>query len=90
MKSQSTACLLNESEDIYWILDLEGEVHSIWDLWMSGLQKCKDNGFFFFFLILFRAGGQQFSVGSIFFGFYGQAHAPARIYLPRKVRGMEV
>ena len=32
MKSQSIACLLNGSEDINWILDLEGEVHSIWDL----------------------------------------------------------
>jgi hypothetical protein len=31
---------------MYWILDLEGEVHSIWDLWISGLQKCKGNGFF--------------------------------------------
>ena len=28
------------------ILDLEGEVHSIWDLWISGLQECKGNGFF--------------------------------------------
>ena len=46
MKSQSIAQLLNESEDIHWILDLEGEVHSIWDLWISGLQKCKGNGFF--------------------------------------------
>ena len=41
MKSQSFAYLLN-----YWILDLEGEVHSIWDLWTSGLQECKGNGFF--------------------------------------------
>ena len=32
MKSQSIAYLLNESEHVYWILDLEGEVHSIWDL----------------------------------------------------------
>ena len=46
MKSQSIAQFLNESEDIHWILDLEGEVHSIWDLWISsGLQKCKGNGF---------------------------------------------
>ena len=27
-------------------LDLEGEVHSIWDLWTSGLQECKGNLFF--------------------------------------------
>ena len=46
MKSQSIAYLLNGSEHIYWILDLEGEVHSIWDLWISGLQECKGNGFF--------------------------------------------
>ena len=32
MKFQSIACLLNESEHIYWILGLEGEVRSIWDL----------------------------------------------------------
>ena len=32
MKSQSIAYLLSGSGDIYWILDLEGEVHSIWDL----------------------------------------------------------
>ena len=30
---------------MYWILDLEGEVHSIWDVWISGLQECHDNGF---------------------------------------------
>ena len=46
MKSQSIAYLLKESEDISWILDLEGEVHLIWDLWMSGLQECKGNNFF--------------------------------------------
>ena len=46
MKSQSIAYLLNGSEHIYWIWDLEGEVHSIWDLWISGLQECKGNGFF--------------------------------------------
>ena len=46
MKSQSIAYLLNGSEDIDWILDLEGALHSILDLWISGLQKCKGNGFF--------------------------------------------
>ena len=46
MKPQSIAHLLNGSEHIYWILDLEGEVHSIWDLWVSGLQECKSNEFF--------------------------------------------
>ena len=42
MKSQSIAYLLNGSEHIYWILDLEDEVHSIWVIWTNGLQKCKD------------------------------------------------
>ena len=46
MKSQSIAYLLNGNEHIYWILDIEGEVHSIWDLWISGLQECKGNGYF--------------------------------------------
>jgi hypothetical protein len=40
MKSQSIAYLLFESEHMYWIWDLESEVHSIWDLWISGLQEC--------------------------------------------------
>jgi hypothetical protein len=31
---------------LYWILDLGDEMHSIWDLWRSGLQECKGNGFF--------------------------------------------
>jgi ligand-binding sensor domain-containing protein len=30
MKSQSIVYLLSGSAHIYWILDLEGEVHSIW------------------------------------------------------------
>ena len=39
MKCQSIAYLLNESEHIYWILDLEGEVHSIWaDKWLLKVQ----------------------------------------------------
>ena len=31
-ETQPIAYLLNESEDIYWIVDLESEVRSIWDL----------------------------------------------------------
>ena len=46
MKSQSIAYLLNGSEHIYWILDLEDEVHSIWVIWTSGLQECKGNFIF--------------------------------------------
>ena len=45
MKPQLIAHLLNGSEHIYWILDLQGEVHSTWDLWVSGLQECKSNEF---------------------------------------------
>jgi hypothetical protein len=37
MKSQSIAYLQIGSAHIYWILDLVGEVHSIWDLWTSDL-----------------------------------------------------
>jgi hypothetical protein len=43
MKSQSIAYLLNESERVYWILDMEDEVYSIWVMWTVNLQKCKDN-----------------------------------------------
>jgi hypothetical protein len=48
MKSQSIAYLLNGSEHIYWIMDLEGtgEVHSIWVIWTSRLQECKGNFIF--------------------------------------------
>ena len=42
-KSQSVAYLLNGSEVIYWSLDLEDEVHSIWVIWTSSHQECKDN-----------------------------------------------
>ena len=49
MKSQSITYLLRGSErtrahthtHIYRILGLQGDVHSIWDLWTSGLQGCK-------------------------------------------------
>ena len=37
MKSQSIAYILNGSEHTYWMLDLESEVHSIRDLWISDL-----------------------------------------------------
>ena len=39
MKFKSIAYLLNGSEHIYWIWDLEDEVHLIWNLWISGLQE---------------------------------------------------
>ena len=40
-KSQSIAYLLNGSEHIYWILDLDNEVHSIRVICTSGLQESK-------------------------------------------------
>ena len=46
MKSQSFAYLFNVGEHIYWILDLEDEVHSIWVIWTSGLQECKSSLYF--------------------------------------------
>ena len=47
MKCPSIDYLLNGREDINWILDLEDEVHLIWDLWiyLSGLPECKGNDF---------------------------------------------
>ena len=41
-KSQLIDYLLIGRAHIYIILDLEGDVHSIWDLEPSGLQECKD------------------------------------------------
>jgi len=43
MKSQSIVSSLNGSEHVYWILDLEDDVHSIWVMWTSGLQECMGN-----------------------------------------------
>ena len=77
MKSQPIAHLLNGSVHIYWTL----KVHSIWNLWKSGLQECKGNGFF-----EVGRGEQKFSVGSRKSRFLCGAAAPARIYLPRKAR----
>ena len=36
----------NISIYIYWNLDLEDEVHSIWDLWVSGLKNASAMSFF--------------------------------------------
>ena len=84
MKPQLIAYSLNGSEHIYWILDLEGEVHSIYDLWISGLQECKGNGFF----EVSRVGGQKFSARSIKSGFvYGGLPLP-KSTSPEKFLGM--
>ena len=58
-KSQSFVYLLNESELIYWILDLEDEVHLIWVIWTSCLQECKGK------LISQSWGGRPWRMGFI-------------------------
>ena len=58
MKFQSIAYLSIGSAHIYQILDLEGEVHSEWDLWSNNLQECKGQ---FFFKV--GRGEQHVSVG---------------------------
>jgi hypothetical protein len=60
IKSQSIVELPTRSAHIHWILDLEGEVHSIWDLWSNNLQEYKGNIFF-----EVGWGGQHISVGFI-------------------------
>jgi len=72
MESQSIVYLLNVNEHIYWIWDLEDEVHSIWDLWVSGLQECKGNDFF-------EVGwaGNNFWLDTKKSNFFGGAAAPA-------------
>ena len=67
MKPQSVAHLHNGNEHIYWILDLEGEVHSIWDLWANGLQDARAMSFF-----KIRRVGPEISY------FSNRAAAPAR------------
>lgn len=43
MKSQSIAHLLRGREHIYWIIGLQSELHSIWDVWRDNLQERKDD-----------------------------------------------
>ena len=64
---------------ICWILNLEGEVHSTWDLWISGLQESKGNGFF-----EVRHGGQKFLVRSKNSRFFISGGCPCP-YLPSLV-----
>ena len=49
MKSRSIAYLLSESEHMYWILDLEVEVHSKMGFMKSSLQECEGNFLSIFF-----------------------------------------
>ena len=51
MKSPSIAYLLNGSQDMYWIVDLESEVHSIWDLLIDGLKNARA-------MVFSKLGGQ--------------------------------
>ena len=46
MKPQSIAYLLNGNKHIYWILDLDDELHSIWVIWTNNLRECKGNFIF--------------------------------------------
>jgi hypothetical protein len=64
---------------LYWILDLEGEVHSIWDLWISDLQECKDSSFF-----KIRRADRSFQLGPENLDiFLGPANTQmGQIYLP--------
>ena len=52
-------CLFTQWKQIYiyWILDLEDEVQSIWNLQISGLQECKGNDI----LEVRRAGKKMWS-----------------------------
>jgi hypothetical protein len=59
-------------------LNLGDEMHSIWDLWRSGLQECKNNGFFGS-----QADGQWFSSRSIKSRLLCGATAFDRLFLPR-------
>jgi hypothetical protein len=71
MKTQPIAYLLNGSEHIYWILDLEDEVHSLRVIWASGIQECKGTFIFrwgseFCLFVLWgltrRAGSQALAI----------------------------
>ena len=67
--------------NIYIGLDLEGEVHSIWDLWVSGLQECKSNEFFS------KSGGRAAVFGRAQkFIFFPSGGCPRPILTVRKVR----
>jgi hypothetical protein len=70
--------LLNGIEHIYWTLDLEGEVHSIWDLWINGLKKCKA-------MVFPKLDGRTKVFGRVQKNWISLwAVAPGRIYLPQK------
>jgi hypothetical protein len=69
-KSQSIAYLLNGSEHMYWILDLETEVHSIWVMWTSNLQECQGHA-----RVGVGQGQDRLGSGNQGSGFFGAAPA---------------
>ena len=69
MKSQSISYLLNGSEHIYWILKVKCTQYGFVDKWPSRLEGQ-------WFIEVGQAGGHQFSVESINFGFSGHAADP--------------
>ena len=81
MESQSIAYLVIGSAHINWILDLEGEVHSIWDLWTNILQVCSGNVFFWSWAGRATIFGRVHKISKKHLGV-----ALARICLPQQVR----
>lgn len=61
-KSQFIVYLLNDNEHIYWILNLEDEMYSIWVTGRRDLQECKDNNVQFYFS---KSGGTGRYMGFI-------------------------
>ena len=78
--SQLIAYLLHGNEHIYWTLDLEGEVHSRWDFWISAFKNAR-------MMVFLKSGGPgtSFQSGPKELDFVLGA-APTPIYLPRKAR----
>ena len=60
------------------IMDLEGEVHSIWDLWVSGIKNARAMSFF-------KIGrvGSSFRVGPKNCFFFKRAAAPPNSDSPK-------
>jgi hypothetical protein len=84
LKSQSIVYLLNGSEHICWILDLEDEQHSIWVIWTSGLQECKGNLIFQSWAEWAVVFGRDMNFFIIFVGVAlgVRSQAPTPIHLP--------
>ena len=78
--SRLIAYLLHGNEHIYWTLDLEGEVHSRGDFWISAFKNART-------MVFSKSGGPgtNFQSGPENLHFF-LGTAPAHIYLPRKAR----